>query len=172
MRIPLPVVAVAAAVAAAAPAAQHVVPPELLIKRTIVITGSLDFETLRHAASEFRKQGRFELTNQEGTADLMAYFSPKVDERDMTLRLPVPFGRGTIMVEEDASKTTFVLEVIDVASETVLWRDERPVTWFKRGAVIDLVKNLHEAMRDAPVPQVAALFGTSRRLPHHHSRLR
>ena len=91
MRIASTVVVVAIVVVAhGAPSAQHIVPPELLTGRTLIVTGNLDFETLRHAVNEFRNQGRFDLTNQEGAADLMAYFSPKVDERDMTLTAAGP----------------------------------------------------------------------------------
>ena len=57
--------------------------------------------------------------------------------------LTAPVGGILITVSND----TYRLVVQDPATSEVLWDDSREAGWTKSGAILDLVKDLHKAIR-------------------------
>ena len=85
---------------------------------------------LDHMANEFRRAERFGLTQSRETADLVATLSASQDDGWWIL--------------EDTDRVH--LKVRHLQSGEFVWEDSRTVEWKKRGAVLDLVKDFHEAV--------------------------
>ena len=144
--------AVLAAVVSPAVAGAQLPLESLLSARTIQLKGlSFEPEWLSHAAREFRTQGRFELVAEREDADLIAavFTDSTYTSGQELIALPI-FGGGVIAGVEDSKQTTFYLQLVERRRDRVVWTDSRPVHLFVRGAVLDLVKDLHRAIREAP----------------------
>ena len=111
---------------------------------TVYVQNGPGFERdwLNHAAIEFQRQKRFELVASRDTADLVATFHSGRD--GSTVVVPVP-GFGVI----GERFNVFYLDITDQSTGQTVWSDSREVQLAKRGAVLDLVKNLHKAISAA-----------------------
>ncbi len=114
--------------------AQAPLPDALVHGRSVYLElqEGVERKWLNHAASEFIKQDRFELVGNSTAADLVATLTFSTD--------------NWWKFKADV----FQLIIRDVQSEELVWEDARPVEWAKRGAVLDLVKDLHLAINAAP----------------------
>ncbi len=126
-------------------AAQLPVPVELIEAETVYVEG-LDVERtwLNHAGEEFVRQQRFTLIADRDQADLIVALRYGAPANQNAAIVPLP-GVGAVFVES----TAFTLTVVHRASEKTVWQDTRSITWAARGAVLDLVKDLHAALLEA-----------------------
>ena len=155
------IVAAAVVVLAATTTAQLPIPVELLEAETIYLEGfGVERKLLNHAGEEFGRQSRFTLIADRDRADLIAILSdgPPRPRIDGGPGITVPgytstSGYRTPDTSFDFSICpcrVFTFTFLHPASGQVVWQDARPVFWAERGAVLDLVKDLHMALRDAP----------------------
>ena len=149
MRLPSVSVLMVCALASIGHAVQRPLPKPLLTARTVVIEGS-DFQNdwLDHAANEFRNQGRFELVAERETADLLVLFGQSVVVSGANAyAIPTDFGVFTIV--DESKRRTFYITVFSLDTTRQVWTDSREVKIRARGAVIDLVKDVHQAIARA-----------------------
>lgn len=135
----------AVVVAVASPLGAQRLLPVALIKANAIYLGMAEGFTANWidvAASEFEKQGRLTAVDDPTEADLLAVFTSHRD--------------GTVTFLGSRYKV-FRVEIIDVASGLSVWTDAREVQWTDNGAVKDMVKDLHRALRHAvPMPVIGA----------------
>ena len=114
--------------------AQAPLPAALMNGRSLYLEpqGGIERKWLNHAANEFISHDRFTLVGSSANADLVA----------------------TLTFDTDSwwkfKADVFQLIIRDVQTDELVWEDARPVNFAKRGAVLDLVKDLHTAIRLAP----------------------
>lgn len=125
--------------------AQLPLPDALMEAETVYLTAGpgVDRKTLGHVASEFRKQRRFELVAEPAVADLIATLRRSSQSQGFGV-VAIP-NVGFVGAEE--KRRFFSLDVTTRRTSRRVWADERPADWTIRGAVKDLVKDLHEEIR-------------------------
>ena len=123
-------------------------PGALMRAETVYIesNGSVDRETLGHAAKEFNERRRFQLVGNREEADLVVVFAKGTERGDPYL-IPVP-GFGYIGGSD--SQDIYYVAILDTATGEAVWSDRRDKHFTDGGAVRHLVKVIHEAIRDAP----------------------
>jgi len=122
--------------------AQLPLPAALLQDGRVVYVGTaggVERGLLDRAANEITKEGIFTLTGDRSTADLIFTVSP--GREGDTVIVPVA---GLFVA---ASTDSYRLLVQDPSTDEVLWDDSREAHWMHSGAILDLVKDLHKAIR-------------------------
>lgn len=121
--------------------------PAVLLKEGQVVymgTAGVERDLLDRAAREIETEGIFTLTGDRSKASLVLTIMP--GREGDTLVVPI----GGILVA--TSTDSYRLVVQDPATNEVLWDDSRDAHWTHSGAILDLVKDLHKAIRRAQVP--------------------
>lgn len=96
---------------------------------------------LERAAKEIAKEKIFTLIGDRSKANLLLTIMP--GREGDTLVVPIA---GVLVA---ASTDSYRLLVQDSVANEVLWDDSREASWMHSGAILDLVKELHRAIRTA-----------------------
>ena len=105
----------------------------------VVTAGGVERGLLDRAAEEIETAGLFTLTGDRSKADLIFTVAP--GRQGDTYVIPVA---GLFF---ETSEDSYRLLVQDPSTDDVLWDDSRTASWTHSGAILDLVKDLHEAIR-------------------------
>ena len=127
-------------------AGQLPLPESLLSAKTVYLTSidGIDRETLGHVASQFRDERRFELVADPEGVDLIVTLMKRSYRAGYSV-VPIP-GVGVFGAPD--TRNIFSLVATDATTLKRLWANERQHVWGVRGTVKDLVKDLHDEIRE------------------------
>ncbi len=102
-------------------------------------SAAVERSLLDRAAREIEMEGIYTLTEDHIKANLILTIMP--GRKGDTLRIPL----GTLLFP--SSNESYRLVVRDPLTSKVLWDDSRETGGTRSGAILDLVKDLHKAIR-------------------------
>ncbi len=120
--------------------------PEALVKAktAYLYSDGVWYKTFDKFYDEFRKWGRFELTQDKSKADIVVALTTK--EATDSYAIGIIGSPGGTMTGGSSSR--FYMHVMTPDGKTILWSDMAPETFLLSNAGKDLVKNLKKRMKE------------------------